>query len=275
MLGLGNNLAEQFFIYIDTDLDDGQKRVVEAFYALLKKYSIEHQKFYTNTYVGGDIRRLLDNHATICDQAVPIFKDAQLRGANVAEDIDARIDEFVGQMRNLLHVFWAINELMEQTSQLSPHELDLFENLCNTFGRMWRVYFKDGIGGKKMSITPKLHQLESHLPAQMRQFGCIGDKSEAAIERLHQQGNKEGRRLAAVPTWTGQKSIQIERADKAMVKGVIDAGNEVMAGTKRKWSAETQAKKTTKSTVKDEERRERLISAGNCAIAFEVAHPVV
>jgi hypothetical protein len=26
MLGLGNNLAEQFFMYIDTDLDDSQKQ---------------------------------------------------------------------------------------------------------------------------------------------------------------------------------------------------------------------------------------------------------
>jgi hypothetical protein len=248
-----------------------QKDLVQCVQSLLRGWrdeKIEEGKVKT-------LGQRQGTHAAVIERAGPIFKNVALRGANVAEGIDARIDEFLGQMRNLLQVFWAINELMEQTSQLSAQELDLFENLCKAFGRMWRVYFKDGIGGKKMSITPKLHQLESHLPAQMRLFGCIGDKSEAAVERLHHKGNKTGRQLAAVPTWHGRKSIQIEREDKVRVQAVIEAGEEVMLGTKRRFKAPAVARKMAKNTAKVEERSDRLISAGNCAIAFELAHPVV
>ena len=76
------------------------------------------------------------------------------------------MDDFLGKMRKLKQVFWAVNELMEQTSQLTPADLDLFENLCSTFGRMWRAYLPGA------SVAPKLHHLDSHMPAQMRQFGC-------------------------------------------------------------------------------------------------------
>jgi hypothetical protein len=274
MLGLGNNLVEMWMMFISTELDDGRERMLRAFLKLLAQYNIEHQKYYTKTYVGGDIRRFLDHSAEICAGALLIFKNAQYRRANVAVGIDARIDQFVGQMRNLMQVFWAINELMEQTSQLSPGDLDLFENLCSTFGRMWRVYFKDGMGAKKMSITPKLHQLESHLPDQMRLFGCIGDKAESAIERLHYLCNKSGRVLSAVKTWKEQKVIQLDRANKALVQLVVEAGNEVMLGTKRKFSPETMARKMAKSTTKVETRRERLTSAANCAAGFAIAHAI-
>lgn len=122
-----------------------------------------------------------------------------------------------------------------------------------------------------MNITPKLHDLENHLLLQMRLFGCIGDKAESAIARLHYQYNKPG----LVLSWKEQKGILIESANKAFEQPLVEADKEVMSGTKRKFSPETMARKMAKTTTKVKTRRARVTCAASCAAGFEIAHAIV
>jgi hypothetical protein len=125
-----------------------------------------------------------------------------------------------------------------------------------------------------MNITPKLHQLENLFILQMRLFGCIGDKAESAIARLYYQYNISGRVLSSIKTWKEQKLILIERANNTFEQPVVEADNEVMSGTKRKFSPETMAQKMPRTTTKEKTRRARLTSAASCAAGFAIAFEI-
>jgi hypothetical protein len=50
-------------------------------------------------------------------------------------------------------------------------------------------------------ITQKRHLLTKHAAAQMRFFGCMGDKIKTVVERLHQSSNTSGSILAELNDW--------------------------------------------------------------------------
>jgi hypothetical protein len=108
----------------------------------------------------------------------------------------------------------------------------------------------------------------------MRLFGCVGDKAESAFARLHYQYNKPGLVLSAIKTWKEQKGILTESANKAFEQPLVEADNEVMSGTKRKFSPETMARKMAKTTTKVKTRRARLTCAASCAAGFAIAHAI-
>lgn len=234
----------------------------DAFTTMLETYHIVPRKYFEGTLVGGDIVRLLHNHSAICVKATAIFKNVQLRKLDADDDVDDQIDAFIVKMKDLLCVFECIYSLMSQTTQLSEEDIQLFSTYCRRFGMMMRYYFPG------CNIPPKLHALESHAPYQMRMFGCLGDKMEAAIERLHQLCNKANRLFAAVPSWQKRHLARLVRVSRGEAAGVDEVIEERLVGTKRKYSHLTNVRRGNKIIATSAAMRTKLDVASNVCIAF-------
>ena len=183
-------------------------------------------------------------------------------------DINGKVIRFVEHMRHFMEVFLSVCSLMNQVTQLSAEEKETFGTLCRTAGRMWRVYFAE------YGVTPKMHMLESHCPLMMMEYGCLGDKSEACIERRHNQANKDNRMLCNVVSYAKKKKVQIDRTEQAALPEVIAAQQRVLQGTKRLFTPETLARKAQVSTDSAEAKLLRLTRANNTATAFSIVHPL-
>lgn len=222
------------------------------------------QKHFTQSLVGGDIERLLEYHYQIVDDMSGILHDPTLRrNLNVKADIEERIDTFLMQLRGLLNVFQVVCALMNKTEQLSEFELNAFDALCVKFGKLWRVAFPGN------SITPKLHLLESHAPLQMRMFGCMGDKEEGAVERLHHYCNKAYRTLSAIPDWEERQAAMRRRKAQAELFEVQTAEKITMEKSKRKFSPEVVAQRSAKKEELLQVKAYRIEEALNLGLNFE------
>lgn len=229
MLGIGNDIVTKINKFISGNLDelikDTAGKIIrgKVHYAvhrmLAKDFNIMGQKYFTQTLVGGDIWRLLKKHEEIVPKIAAIMKDRTLRKADTAANIDVRIDRFLSKVKEIMKTFESICLLMHKTEQLTPEELVQF-----------RKAWPNG------HITPKFHQLESHGADQMEEFGCLGDKAEAAIERLHHQCNKADRQLAAMPSWKQRQTAMLRRRRQEELPSVQRALESTILGTKRKYS---------------------------------------
>lgn len=127
--------------------------------------------------------------------------------------------------------------MMSQTTPLSPDELDKFDALCAGFVNMWREFFPG------CNITPKMHLLESHVPAQMRRFGCLGDKTEAVVELYHQIVNRSDRILSAMKSFSGMTNAMLKRRDIVDSPPVVAAKKRSLDKTARRITPEKAAQK--------------------------------
>lgn len=268
MLGIGNNIIEKFKGFIEHNLDDNTRLdapVSTAFFSMLgSDYNVVRQKYYTQTLVGGDIHRMLRNHAEIIQRARTIFKDAALRKADTTADIDERIDTFLDNMLKIMRVFNSIYALMSQTTQLSEEELDHFDYLCKNFGLMWRMYLNP------CNAPPKLHLLETHAPVQMRQFGCLGDKIEAAVERMHHSVNKANRRYAAVKGWESKQAITLAYRDQSELEEVAVQMEYDITRSKRLLSPQVTARKDQEALTSSATKRARVLQSVDTVDLFRL-----
>ena len=127
---------------------------------------------------------------------------------------------------------------MFRTSPLNDEEINRFEQIVHGFCDMWRVKFPQD------SVTPKRHLLESHAPEQMRLFGCLGDKIESAVERLHHECNKYNRLFAAMTGWNNRQRAIYQRIMRGKVPAVVNAINAASLATKRVFSPDVTAART-------------------------------
>lgn len=146
------------------------------------------------------------------------------------------------------------------------NDIDRFEVYCKRFGMMMRVYFQG------CNITPKMHALESHAPLQMRMFGCLGDKMEAAIERLHQVCNKANRLYAAITSWQRRHLARLVRVSRGDAAGVDEAIEEKIVGTKRKYSQASNLRRGNKLIASSAALRQKLIIASNLCNDFATTY---
>lgn len=249
LLGIGSDIMNRIVAFIQTYLDEPptederlsatskhRKPVQDKFFRMLeKKYKITPKRYYTGTLVGGDIHKILKHHDAICDKMHVIFHNQELRKDDVVDDVDAKIVVFVGKIRQLLSVFEVLYSMMSQMTPLSMDELDQFEVLCEGFGKMWRAHFPH------CHITPKMHLLESHLPAQMRRFGCLGDKSESCVERYHQIVNRSNRVLACMKGFGRKTMTRLNTCEIVDSPGVKSSLKRTLEVTSRTVSLEKQA----------------------------------
>ena len=161
----------------------------------------------------------------------------ELRRPDCSPDIDAQIDDFLRKIKDLLGMFEAIYSLMSQTAQLTEDEQSTFKHLCRNFGKIWRSYFPDD------TIPPKIHMLESHAWIQMQMFGCLGDKAEAAVERLHKECNDVNCQLRCVRKWSDRQKTMLCEKDKCDLTEVKAVRVKVMTKTSRTLTPESVQRK--------------------------------
>eukprot|EP01032_Pedospumella_encystans_P032501 gene32501-36693_t len=114
LLGVGNDLIDKIDKFIADKLDraypdlpEKAKRptpMKDAVYAMLKRYEVEPQKYFTQTLVGGDIHRLLKRHVPICAEMETIMLNPVLRRPEAVENIEVLIREFVKKIKKLMQV---------------------------------------------------------------------------------------------------------------------------------------------------------------------------
>lgn len=264
LLGVGNDLLGKIDEFIAEYLEKTYLNIPakakrptpmrDAVYAMLKKYEVEPQKYFTQTLVGGDIHRLLQRHSRICTDMQIIMLNGALRKMDVQENVDELVREFVKKIRNLMQVLESTHQLLSKVDQLQADELNDFEELCLGFGRLWRESF-----GNK--ITPKLHLLEVHAPMQMREFGCIGDKTEAAIERLHQLCNVDNRILCHTKNYEKRTNAQLSRKRLAAHHEVVKSKRSYKEQRLRVMSPDSVQRRTTKATAKSASKRTKRTAA--------------
>jgi len=231
MLGIGNDLVNQIQLFVGEKLERHKSTAIwRAVCDVLYNHKVQFQRYYTATLVGNDIRRLLDNYEAICTDIEAVLHDAQFRKDDADVDIDATITQFMSNMKKIMQVFAAACSLMAHVNKLTPEQIVQFRVLCTTTGAMWRAYFPNA------GVTPKMHLLESHAPLQMELFGCLGDKSEAGVERLHKVTNQYMRALAALSSYEKKKSVQVRRECQAELVEVVAAGKRAWDGTRRSLS---------------------------------------
>jgi len=255
MLGAGNYFIEKIKDFIETHLEDITNKdapVSTAFFKMLgKDFNVVRQKYFTQTLVGNDVHRMLQHSEALTTNAKVIFRDVTTRKANVLPDIDAKIDSFMDKIGELMASFRTIYSYMSRTTQLNVGEINRFEILCKAFGLKWREYFNP------CSIPPKLHLLETHVPKQMRRFGCLGDKMESAVERLHHNVNKAKRIFAAIPSYKGKHDAIMQRRDQSELEVVQQTIVKITNATKRPFSPAVRARKVYERNNKVESKRIR------------------
>lgn len=154
---------------------------------------------------------------------------------------------------------------MSRTTQLSAAEISEFELLCKNFGLKWRKYFEP------CNFPPKLHLLETHAPKQMRRFGCLGDKMEAAVERLHHSVNKAKQVFAAIPSYKGKHDAIMQRRDQAELEEVQQTIAKATNMTKRVFSPPVKARKAQENITLKETKRIKRQEAVDSVHTFRIA----
>lgn len=265
LLGVGNDLLDKIDEFIVDNLEKTYPNLPakakrptpmkDAVYTMLKKYEVEPQKYFTQTLVGGDIHRLLQRHVPICNEMLQTLLNPTLRRPDAVGNIELLVREFVKKIKKLMQVLQSTHQLMSKIEPLQNVELDEFDKLCIGFGQLWRESFPN------CSITPKLHLLEVHAPMQMRQFGCIGDKTEAAIERLHQICNVDNRILAHVKNYEKRTTAQLTRKRMAGHHSVVKTKNVYKEQRTRILSPDSLQRKVAKALAKATGTLERRAAA--------------
>ena len=96
--------------------------------------------------------------------------------------------------------------------------------VCEEYVQMYRELM--GVGGGKhavlmetISITPKMHILERHVPEFARKWGTVGFFGEDVIETLHKDYNSMIRRYCAVRRVVDQMQIMDDSKNLKFIKG--------------------------------------------------------
>ena len=117
-----------------------------------------------------------------------------------------------------------------------------------------------------------MHLLESHAAKQMRRFGCLGDKMEAAVERLHHSVNKAKRVFAAIPSYKGKHDAIMQRRDQAELEEVQQTITNATNMTKRVFSPPVKARKEQENNSLKESKRIKRQEAVDSVNTFRIAY---
>lgn len=261
LLGIAKMVLDNMDEFIATKLEKpllpdakGPTPIHDRVYAMLNaKFKIKREKYFTQTLVGDDAHRMLRHHNSVCDAIRNILLEhVDRRDIDPGTDIDAEIATFMLGIKDVLRVFGVLYSWMSQTKQLSLEEIVDFGKLCKEFGKIWRHTYPG------TSITPKLHLIEVHAPIQMSMFGCLGDKIESAVERIHNTCNKSGRVLASVRKYEDRTRLMLSRRAVGASPEVQSVINAVQASAKRKFKPTKAAARANKVAVKVAIKRQNV-----------------
>ena len=173
------------------------REVEHAWEAVLAKYQIVYQQHFTMTLIGEHCHRFLVNHEEILEELRVILldginivvDDVAPKSADEKEALTDQIDGLIIAMKEIMSVLDLVVSIMREQRSHTKEECDDFGKICRYLGMLWRTH--------GLSVTPKIHILECHVPAFMLKFGrpLFGEDS---IERLHASNNRFNRVLANV-----------------------------------------------------------------------------
>jgi len=134
----------------------------------------------------------------------------------------------------------------------TDEECELFQKACLCYGAKWREY--------QLSVTPKVHQIESHVVKFMWDFRRIF--GEDSIERRHNTNNHYNRVLSCVNRWYDKLILREKRINVEIFnKGVAESCLFAVEATKRNLTEQQKSKKRAKTIESDKIKHENRSSA--------------
>jgi hypothetical protein len=134
-----------------------------------------------------------------------------------------------------------------------------FASVAKHFGIIVREYCEK-------PASPKLHELEIHIPRQLARFKRLGMKGEDPIEFLHHVDKDMDYLLRGIPNWGVREQKKKQRREQGEVKEVAEALAYVRETTKRCVGQKSQeAKRARVETAKGEAtlKYEKVINNAN------------
>jgi hypothetical protein len=194
----------------ESQLSNRKHREVEhAWEEVLAKYQIVYQQHFTMTLIGEHCHRFLVNHEAILEELRVILldgieivvDDVAPRSADEKEALTEQIEGLIIAMREIMSALDLAVSIMREQRSHTKEECDDFGKICRYVGMLWRMH--------GLSVTPKIHILECHVPAFMSKFGRLF--GEDSIERLHASNNRFNRVLANVRRWDERVTLREQR----------------------------------------------------------------
>ena len=160
------------------------KPIEDAFTnGLDETFKVTRQKYHGGAIVGNDCNSMMVNRTEIVKFTRDIIMAAPPRIGRDQEAFDRRVDIFLSVIEELLAVLHHIFSILNRKSSLATdQEKQDLRSLTTYFGD----FVRDELG---ISVTPKMHELETHAPEFLDKYGNTGIFDEGSIERLHHKMN--------------------------------------------------------------------------------------
>jgi hypothetical protein len=197
-------------------------KVEKAVEAILNKYNIYFQVYFGGTLIGAHVHRLLENSTEIMKEIEAKINEL------TADEFKSQVEKECASVGGLFRVYYNIHvSIRSKITQTMAQRRDL-ERYCKRFGELWRIRFPN------RKALPKLHVIESHVPAAMYRWGCLGVFSEEDIERQHHLDKILDRVFCGVKGYERSMMVKRRAQDLRTDQLVVDRMMEVEEGRKRK-----------------------------------------
>jgi hypothetical protein len=149
---------------------------------------------------------------------------------------------------------------MCRTTDSTEEDIQDFEVVMHRVGLLWRQ--------RGLSVTPKLHVMESHVAEQLRYYGNLGKLCEETIEREHAVFNGVVRHFHNFRDW-GRKMAAIHERRRAQSDARIQ---EVIAQCEQTRKRKLGPAAEQRQQQREEEKRAALAAkrARYVALAYHV-----
>ena len=102
----------------------------------------------------------------------------------------------------------------------------------------------------QMSVTPKFHDIETHVVDPMKQIGGFGDIAEDAGEKAHQDGAKDNRRVHAISN--------LQKKEATIARYEVMNENPMVAVKSEEIRSQLKKRKTVRSSDEQVRKLQRI-----------------
>lgn len=126
-------------------------------------------------------------------------------------------------MKRLITKLTEVIIFISRIEPMQDPEIEAGCQVCEEYVQMYRELM--GVGEKhpilkeNISITPKMHILEVHVPEFVREFGTVGFFGEDVIETLHKDYNSMIRRYSSVRRVEDQMQVMDDYKNLKFIHG--------------------------------------------------------
>lgn len=161
------------------------------------------------TLTGENCHRWLINHKKILEGLkIILIESLEIQGDGIInkseltkEKLKRDIDTLISNLTELMELFDVIISIMREQRKHTYDECEIFEKACLCFGSKWREY--------QFSVTPKVHQVESHCCQFMWKYRRFF--AEDSIERKHHTNKCYKAVLTCVHRWWEKLNLKEKR----------------------------------------------------------------